>query len=280
VLPSDAPRQAEDGFYRRDISYFRDAQYATPNNLNVRVALHAKYSTAIREWFDWLTDQIDWSDSREVLEVGCGTGLFWRHVPATVGRHLAVTLTDLSQEMVNTATVRARSRTGELQGFVADVHRLPFPDDSFDMVIANHMLYHSPNPSSALREIARVLRPGGTLMASTNGPGHLEELYAVDATVFGSSSARNNNALVFGSISGIDLLQEHFEETVWRRYEDVLLCTEADDVVAYLTSVPPGETATPQQLAALNAEVRGRMSGGVFVVSKNTGVFIAKKLGA
>jgi SAM-dependent methyltransferase len=150
------------------------------------------------------------------------------------------------------------------------------------MVIANHMLYHSPEPSSALREIARVLRSGGTLIASTNGPGHLAELYAIDATVFGPSSARNNNSLVFGSANGIGLLQERFGEIVWRGHDDELLCIEADDVVAYLTSVPPGESATPQQLAGLNAEVRRRMNdgNGVLVVSKSAGVFIAKKLGA
>ena len=61
----------------------------------------------------------------------------------------------------------------------------PFDDGAFDVVIANHMLYHVPAPQRAVAEFARVLRPDGLLMAATNGPRHLRQLWEVRALVFG-----------------------------------------------------------------------------------------------
>lgn len=275
----DESRPIEDGVFKRDVAYFRDTQYVTSDNLDVRVGLHEKYSTARQDWFEWLAEQIDWSSARDVLEVGCGTGLFWTHVSPSVGQHLVITLSDLSQAMVDTALARAQECNRDAKGLAADVHGLPFDDDSFDLVIANHMLYHSPDPSSAIKEIARVLRPGGTLIASTNGPRHLHELYDIDAAVFGATSARNDNVMIFGSVSGVSLLRQSFGEIDWRSHEDRLVCTEPDDVVAYLTSAPPGEGASPSELAELHSEVRRRMNdgSGVLMVSKDAGVFMAHK---
>src|ERR1035437_204916 len=104
--PDERLLTVPDGFFKPEVSYLRDIQYATTVNLDARVALHAKYSTAEQKWFDWLVDQVDWSNSHQVLEVGCGTGLFWTHVPPSVGNHLALTLTDLSKTMVDTALTR------------------------------------------------------------------------------------------------------------------------------------------------------------------------------
>jgi SAM-dependent methyltransferase len=279
MRPDGQGRPNDNGFFERDVEYFRDAQYATTSNLNARVALHARYSTATQEWFDWLADQCEWSISRDVLEVGCGTGLFWRHIPQAVGGHVVLTMTDLSEVMVETAVAFARTFAHDVRGLTTDVRNLPFDDASFDLVFANHMLYHLADPSTAISEIARVLRPNGTLVASTNGPGHLRELYAIDTAVFGASDVRNNNARVFGAVSGVPLLEQSFGEVEWRSHVDRLLCTEPDDIVAYLTSVPPGEGASPSQLAQLRTEVRRRVvdGGGVLVVSKEAGAFIARE---
>ncbi len=57
-----------------------------------------------------------------------------------------------------------------------DAQAIPFADASFDMVIANHMLYHVPDRPQALAEIRRVLRPGGRLYAATGGANHLREI--------------------------------------------------------------------------------------------------------
>jgi SAM-dependent methyltransferase len=264
----------------RKIAYLRDTQYKTTANFDARVALHTKCSTATKGWFDWLVDQINWDQSHDVLEVGCGTGLLWGFVPSSVTLDQDITLIDLSQTMVDAAVALASSHGHTVRAFTADVHELPFEDDSFDLVIANHMLYHSSNPATAINEIVRVLRLGGTLVAATNGPRHLVELREIEVGVFGPPNARNDNVKSFGSLSGLPLLQSEFDIVEWRGHEDRLLCTDPDDVMAYLTSLPPGANAFASQLAELSTEIRHRMAlgNGVLEVSKESGVFLARKL--
>ena len=272
----DRGRPAPEGFDERDVSYLRDIQYATTANLDARVALHEQFSSAEREWFVWLVDQVPWSGVADVLEVGCGTGLLWTRVPRSIGEGLSVTLTDLSETMVRTAVTRATTSVAVVDGFIVDASDLPFDDASFNLVIANHMLYHVLDPRHVLGEIARVLRPGGTVVAATNGPRHLRELYEINEVVFGGS-ARRQMVETFGSVSGNELLLEHFENVHWRAHDDRLLCNDPVAVIEYLTSAPPGMDAAPEKLADLRAEVVRRMtsSGGVLTVSKESGVFIA-----
>ena len=61
---------------------------------------------------------------------------------------------------------------------MADIRDLPFEDESFDGVVANHMLYHVPDRPQALAEIRRVLRSAGRVFATTNGGDHLQEIKA------------------------------------------------------------------------------------------------------
>jgi SAM-dependent methyltransferase len=104
-----------------------------------------------------------------VLEVGSGTGDFTKHVhDALDGKLIAV---DLSARMV------ALTRQRGIGASVADIEALPFEDGAFDSVLANRVLYHLPNLDRGLREIVRVLRPGGRLVAVTYSERHLIDLY-------------------------------------------------------------------------------------------------------
>jgi SAM-dependent methyltransferase len=177
----------------------------------------------------------------------------------------------------------ARQRVGSspanelVEARVADAQELPFDDEAFDVLIANHMLYHLPDPGRAVVEMARVLRPGGTLVAATNGPRHLRELWEVRSEVFGGPPTSRNTE-IFGTVTGRAILGRSFAGVEWREYVDTLRCTVPDDVVAFLTSVSPGEDASPDQLAELRRAMDDRFDagGGVFTISKETGVFLAR----
>lgn len=108
---------------------------------------------------------------QRVLEVGCGPG----EAAERIGREFAadVVALDLSEHMVRLARERG------VDARVGDVQTLPFANDEFDCVLAAWMLYHVPDIDRALGEIARVLRPGGRLVAVTNGQEHLAELRAL-----------------------------------------------------------------------------------------------------
>jgi SAM-dependent methyltransferase len=267
-----------DRVVRRNQRYLRDVQYRDPAKLEARANLHLKYGTAGVAWVPWVIDQIDWSRAEDVLEVGCGPGWLWADV-ADLPANLRLTLTDLSPGMVEVARDRASamSHFEVVEAHVADAQKLPFDEEAFDVVVANHMLYHVPHPETAVAEFARVLRPDGVLMAATSGPRHLRELWQVRAEVFGGPP-KSENPDVFGSVTGGAILGQNFRSVEWREYADTLRCTSPDDVLAFLTSAPPGEDASPYQLRNLRRALESRFDAGegTFVVSKETGVFLGR----
>jgi SAM-dependent methyltransferase len=104
---------------------------------------------------------------RRVLEVGPGPGALSARMTAELGAE--VVALDVSERMVELARGRG------VDARVGDVQSLPFEDGSFDTVVAAWMLYHVPDLDRGLAEIARVLTPGGRLVAVTNSELHLDE---------------------------------------------------------------------------------------------------------
>ncbi|MGI8679451.1 MAG: class I SAM-dependent methyltransferase [Jatrophihabitans sp.] len=112
-----------------------------------------------RERFEHVAGTDGWPYGKS-LELGCGTGFF------TLNLKLAGVIeeghvTDLSPGMVEVAQRNARGLGFEVAGKVADAEALPYPDDSFDIVIGHAVLHHIPDLDLAFREIMRVLKPGG-----------------------------------------------------------------------------------------------------------------------
>jgi SAM-dependent methyltransferase len=108
---------------------------------------------------------------QRVLEVGPGTGELAERMAKELGAD--VVAIDVSPRMVE--LTRAR----DIDARVGDVQELPFDDEAFDLVVAGWVLFHPADLDRALAEIARVLRPGGRLIAATNSERHLGELWAV-----------------------------------------------------------------------------------------------------
>ena len=100
-------------------------------------------------------------DGARVLEVGCGPGHLSIRLAHEYG--LDVTGLDLDPAMIERARANAdRAGNERLPSFVVgDVASLPFPDESFDLVVSTMSMHHWANPTAGLAEIDRVLRPGG-----------------------------------------------------------------------------------------------------------------------
>jgi ubiquinone/menaquinone biosynthesis C-methylase UbiE len=112
-----------------------------------------------RDRFEHVAGNAGWP-YRKALELGCGTGFF------TLNLKLAGVLdeghvTDLSPGMVEVAQRNARSLGFEVHGRVADAEHLPYDDNSFDLVVGHAVLHHIPDVELSLREVLRVLKPGG-----------------------------------------------------------------------------------------------------------------------
>jgi SAM-dependent methyltransferase len=136
-----------------------------------------------------------------VLEVGCGRGELAERILREVGA--GVVAVDQSERMVELTRARGVEAT------VGDVQELPFADASFDCAVAAWMLYHVPDVDRGLAELARVLRPGGRLVATTNAERNLPELW----NMFGSEAWRQHG---FNAEGGEEQLRRHFA-TVERR---------------------------------------------------------------
>lgn len=112
-----------------------------------------------RDRFTHVAGGDGWPHDR-ALELGSGTGFFLLNLmQAGVAR--SGVLTDISGGMVEVAARNGRALGLDVTAEVADAESLPFADDSFDLVVGHAVLHHIPDVERALREVLRVLRPGG-----------------------------------------------------------------------------------------------------------------------
>ena len=120
----------------------------------------ARFVPAIfAEWAPLLVDIADVRPGHEVLDVACGTGIVARVVADRQAGDGRVVGVDLNPGMLSVA----RRTRPELEWRQGDVGALPFPDRSFDRVLCQMALMFFPDRSAALREMARVTRPGGVV---------------------------------------------------------------------------------------------------------------------
>ncbi len=259
--------------------YLRAEQYVDSGRLARRAGLHEKYSTAEIGWFDWLSAHFDLIPDADVLEVGCGAGWVWERSAVAVPQGVSLMLTDFSAGMVDEAVERvtATQRFAAVTGRTADAQFLPFGDSTFDRVIADHMLYHLPDPARGVSELARVVRPNGIVVAATNGRHHMQELAQIRGQVFDLPTV-DQTVEVFGADTGFAILRPHFGDIRWLQCNDVLHCTDPTDVLAYVYSTPPGETADADQRSMLEALVRQAFDrgNGTMTITKDTGVFVCR----
>jgi SAM-dependent methyltransferase len=210
-----------------------------------------------------------------VLEIGCGSAELWRANVDRLDPTCSLTLTDLSPGMVE----KAQAVLGERADYaVVDASEIPYDDDLFDVVIANHMLYHVPDElrPRAVRELARVLRPAGRLVAATNGLGHLAELRALAGDLMWS---RVHDGRRFGLENGAAQLAVSFIEIERELFPNHLEVTEAEPLVAYLRSLSVASQPDEPWLAAIEARVAAEIAAhGHFRISGDSGLFRARRL--
>lgn len=242
-------------------------QYATGANLNRRIGIHEKYSRNRQGFGPWIVSRYQLEPGMAVLELGCGTGSMWKG--ATLPERCRLTLTDFSTGML----AEARLNTAHLSGTdyrQVDAQDIPFPDGSFDAVIANMMLYHVPDISRALREMRRVLKPGGVFYAATYGEHGVVQAVAdmLNMTLEGNRRFTLQN--------GAEQLERVFGQVECVLYDDALDVTDPADLVAYLRSMASMQVLTSVSDEALLAAFRARMVDGVLHLPKEYGMFICR----
>jgi len=227
------------------------SEYADESRLRRRAAGYAGAGTREDARIP-LVDAVVAAAPRRVLEVGCG----WGELAEWIARETRaeVVAVDLSPRMVELARDRG------IDASVADVQALPFEDGTFDLVVAAWMLYHVPDLDRGLAEIARVLRSGGTFVASTNSRFHLHEL----RELVGSGPS----TLKFSREDGEEHLRPHFATIDRIDVDGVLELTDraaVEDYVSASISVSPFIANLHEQIDL------------PFVARRGSSVFVARK---
>jgi len=111
------------------------------------------------------TDLLRLKPGMSVIEIGCGNGRDAEALAKLVGPTGRVVGIDASQELISQATERTASLGLSLRFQVDDAHALAFADDTFDAARVDRVLQHLNDPALAVREMARVVRPGGRIAA-------------------------------------------------------------------------------------------------------------------
>jgi len=253
------------------------SQYGDASNLDARVALHQLYSTHPQPWNEWVYDQFDLPPEARILELGCGPGHLWRSNLERLPEGWRIVLSDLSRGMVRTArrSLRIVDRAGErwFSFTVHDAQPLPYPDGSFDAVVANHMLYHVADKWRAMSEIYRVLVPGGRLYAATNGQAHMRELRALSRRVQPEADRQIGSVgASFTLENGALLLWPWFPDLRCVRQENGLRVPEVGPVLAYLASTQALSEAAMDECAVLLG--RELDEKGAIEIAKDSGLFV------
>ncbi len=169
----------------------------------------------------------------KVLEVGCGTGFFLLNL-AQAGVVGDGWVTDISPGMVEVAQRNATALGLTVRGRVADAETLPFPDATFDLVVGHAVLHHIPDVGLALREVLRVLRPGGRFV------------FAGEPTLWGDRIARRLSHAAWVAATRATHLPPL--RASWSRPADEL---KASSDAAALEAVVDLHTFRPSELARL-----------------------------
>lgn len=273
---NDMPEQPEhpEKALIADQDYLRQRQYGASNNLQARMSIHQRFSSNSYGWMGWVMDHLHLQAGMRVLELGCGTAALWRENLNRLPDHIEVTLSDYSSGMF--ASARGELADDPRFRFLqVDAQAIPFVAQSFDLVVANHMLYHVPDISRALKEIRRVLKPGGHLAAATNGEGHLAELHQL-LSGLAETPITSGAVARFGLQNGDARLAEVFPQRELFIYPDSLWVTEAEPLIAYIRSMWWVEGWDEAQHFRLEQEITRRMKeqGGISI-QKSTGLFWA-----
>jgi len=251
------------------------SQYRSASNLSARIRLHSLYSVNRTGWFPWIFDQLGLRSGMDVLELGCGDGALWSQNREKVPDGARITLTDISEGMVRDVQ---RAVAGEAFRFqTADAAALPFEAGSFDLVIANHVLFYCEDIPQVLSEVRRVLRPGGRFVCSTYGAAHMAEItqlvQSFDAHIVLSDGVLYDR---FGLENGFSLLKPVFPSVRRELYRDELIVDEPEPLIEYILSCHGNQNSyIPERYREFRAFVQQRTKKGLHI-TKAAGLFVCE----
>jgi len=250
-------------------------QYQNASNISARINLHRLYSQNPQGWFPWIFDQSNLTSNLKVLEIGCGDGALWIENRSRLPKDIHITLTDLSEGMLRDArrSIGTNDPRFTFEGF--DCHNIPYETNSFDLIIANHVMFYCNDIPKVCSEVKRVLKPEGKFICSTYGATHMKEVSQL-VTDFDDRIVLSADKLYerFGKENGEAKLATNFTHISWMTYEDSLIVSDPEPLISYILSCHGNQNQyILDHYRDFRSYVKKKTSNG-FHITKNAGIFI------
>lgn len=250
-------------------------QYMDATNVSARIRLHRDYSTNKEGWFPWLLKQCELKKDMKILEIGCGNGALWKENLNRLPEEINITLSDISEGMLRDA----KESIGKDERFTYqhfDCHHIPFKDDTFDIIFANHVLFYFNDVDDVIQECKRVLKEHGSFVCSTYGKDHMKEITEL-VQQFDPEIVLSSEKLyeIFGLENGKNILNKYFDQVKLHHYEDSIEVNEAEPLIAYIISCHGNQNHILLDHYKDFREFVEQKTETGFHITKDAGVFIS-----
>lgn len=253
------------------------SQYQNAGNISARIRLHKMYSKNPCGWFSFIYENCHIKAGMKILEIGCGDGSLWTGNLSELPSDTSIVLSDISEGMI-----RDVQRTLDYdKRFIFssfDCTNIPYENESFDLVIANHVLFYCEDINIVCREVMRVLKYNGKFLCSTYGSKHMQEITSL-VQEFDSHIQLSPVKLYerFGLENGSTILSQFFSDIELKTYDDSLHVTDAEPLIEYIMSCHGNQN---QYLLKRYQDFRNfvkKKTRHGFFITKDAGLFICRK---
>lgn len=262
-----------------------DLQYQDDRNLKKRINIH-DYSTAKTPWMQWVFERLKIQSGMKILEIGCGNGLLWTEVMNRLPENLDILLTDNSVGMLTQAKERLSKHKEymdkqniHIHYALEDADKFEVKESAFDLVIANHMLYHVNNRHALFIKIRSMLKKNGSFCCSTVGDNHMKELHQItekfDPKLEIPAKWMTGR---FRLENGKEQLEEVFDDVVLEKQDNDLIVDNVEAIYNYVLSYPGNAS---EILKERGIEFKKQIGSKIrkdkaIYIHKATGMFLCK----
>jgi len=253
-------------------------------SLRERQAIQEQYTIPRIDYARWVLDRcLEWHGDEHVLDLGCGIG---EYRPRLLTRWPDITYYGMD---FSAGMLRQHETCNRL--VQADALHLPFADSAFDVVMANHVLYHVADIDASLLEIRRVLGPDGVLVVATNSLHTMPEMQVLmrrAIVLLSKASAEDIDAPApasdrFALENGVLHLGRYFYAVMRHDLPGQLVFDQTEPIMRYLESTRslrepqlPPDVLWDDVMLIMQQQINHLIHHlGALVINKMTGVLIA-----